>query len=50
MRYLLNETDFHFETIWFTLLSGQGGLSPTSPVVLEKPESLNTVTFSEDSV
>lgn len=34
----------------FTLLPGQGGLSPTSPVVLEKPESLNTVSFSEDSV
>uniref|UniRef100_A0A3Q4HR86 Diacylglycerol kinase n=1 Tax=Neolamprologus brichardi TaxID=32507 RepID=A0A3Q4HR86_NEOBR len=28
----------------------QGSLSPTSPIVLEKPESLNTVTFSEDSV
>ncbi|XP_056225789.1 diacylglycerol kinase delta isoform X2 [Seriola aureovittata] len=27
-----------------------GGLSPTSPIVLEKPESLNTVTFNEDSV
>uniref|UniRef100_A0A3B3DTN8 Diacylglycerol kinase n=1 Tax=Oryzias melastigma TaxID=30732 RepID=A0A3B3DTN8_ORYME len=27
-----------------------GGLSPTSPIVLEKPESINTVTFSEDSV
>ncbi|XP_037544269.1 diacylglycerol kinase eta [Nematolebias whitei] len=27
-----------------------GGLSPTSPIVLEKPESLNTVSFSEDSV
>ncbi|XP_075307311.1 diacylglycerol kinase delta isoform X2 [Odontesthes bonariensis] len=26
------------------------GLSPTTPIVLEKPESLNTVTFSEDSV
>ncbi|XP_058479621.1 diacylglycerol kinase eta isoform X3 [Solea solea] len=28
----------------------QGSLSPTSPIVLEKPESLNTVTFNEDSV
>ncbi|XP_015250894.1 PREDICTED: diacylglycerol kinase delta-like isoform X1 [Cyprinodon variegatus] len=28
----------------------QRGLSPTSPIVLEKPESLNTVTFSEDTV
>uniref|UniRef100_A0A3Q0RLW3 Diacylglycerol kinase n=1 Tax=Amphilophus citrinellus TaxID=61819 RepID=A0A3Q0RLW3_AMPCI len=28
----------------------QGSLSPTSPIVLEKAESLNTVTFSEDSV
>uniref|UniRef100_A0A667WT61 Diacylglycerol kinase n=1 Tax=Myripristis murdjan TaxID=586833 RepID=A0A667WT61_9TELE len=27
-----------------------GSLSPTSPIVLEKQESLNTVTFSEDSV
>uniref|UniRef100_A0A3Q3ALS5 Diacylglycerol kinase n=1 Tax=Kryptolebias marmoratus TaxID=37003 RepID=A0A3Q3ALS5_KRYMA len=27
-----------------------GGLSPTSPIVLEKPESLNAVSFSEDSV
>uniref|UniRef100_A0A1A8BN46 Diacylglycerol kinase n=2 Tax=Nothobranchius TaxID=28779 RepID=A0A1A8BN46_NOTKA len=27
-----------------------GGLSPTSPIVLEKPESLNTVAFSEDSI
>ncbi|KAM9718270.1 diacylglycerol kinase eta isoform 1-T3 [Menidia menidia] len=27
-----------------------GGLSPTTPIVLEKPESLNSVTFSEDSV
>ncbi|XP_072231927.1 diacylglycerol kinase delta isoform X2 [Leuresthes tenuis] len=26
------------------------GLSPTTPIVLEKPESLNTITFSEDSV
>uniref|UniRef100_A0A3Q3GFK5 Diacylglycerol kinase n=1 Tax=Labrus bergylta TaxID=56723 RepID=A0A3Q3GFK5_9LABR len=25
-------------------------LSPTSPIVLEKPESLNTVTFNEDAV
>ncbi|XP_062416387.1 diacylglycerol kinase eta isoform X2 [Pungitius pungitius] len=28
----------------------QGGLSPTSPIVLEKPESFHTVTFSEDCV
>ncbi|KAG8006008.1 Diacylglycerol kinase kappa [Nibea albiflora] len=28
----------------------QVSLSPTSPIVLEKPESLNTVTFSEESV
>uniref|UniRef100_A0A665UMA7 Diacylglycerol kinase n=1 Tax=Echeneis naucrates TaxID=173247 RepID=A0A665UMA7_ECHNA len=28
----------------------QGGLSPTPTIVLEKPESLNAVTFSEDSV
>ncbi|XP_029310667.1 diacylglycerol kinase delta isoform X1 [Cottoperca gobio] len=28
----------------------QGSLSPTSPIVLEKPESLHTVTFSEDTV
>ncbi|CAK6976399.1 LOW QUALITY PROTEIN: diacylglycerol kinase eta [Scomber scombrus] len=28
----------------------QGSLSPTSPIVLEKPDSLNTVTFNEDSV
>uniref|UniRef100_A0A671VGF2 Diacylglycerol kinase n=1 Tax=Sparus aurata TaxID=8175 RepID=A0A671VGF2_SPAAU len=28
----------------------QGSLSPTSPIVLEKPDSLNTVTFSEESV
>ncbi|KAL3046084.1 hypothetical protein OYC64_004155 [Pagothenia borchgrevinki] len=27
-----------------------GSLSPTSPIVLEKPESLHTVTFSEDTV
>ncbi|XP_068443693.1 diacylglycerol kinase delta [Clinocottus analis] len=27
-----------------------GSLSPTSPIVLEKPESLHSVTFSEDSV
>ncbi|XP_034424553.1 diacylglycerol kinase eta isoform X1 [Hippoglossus hippoglossus] len=27
-----------------------GSLSPTSPIVLEKPESLHTVTFNEDSV
>uniref|UniRef100_A0A3Q3S300 Diacylglycerol kinase n=1 Tax=Mastacembelus armatus TaxID=205130 RepID=A0A3Q3S300_9TELE len=32
------------------LKDGQGNLTPTSPIVLEKPESLNTVTFSEDSV
>ncbi|XP_071315200.1 diacylglycerol kinase delta isoform X4 [Trachinotus anak] len=32
------------------LLPGQGGLSPTSPIVLEKAESLNTVTFNEDTV
>lgn len=34
----------------FFLHPGQGSLSPTSPIVLEKPESLNTVTFNEDSV
>ncbi|XP_073331521.1 diacylglycerol kinase eta isoform X2 [Pagrus major] len=28
----------------------QGSLSPTSPIVLEKPDSINTVTFSEESV
>ncbi|KAM7366493.1 hypothetical protein PAMP_015931 [Pampus punctatissimus] len=28
----------------------QGSLSPITPIVLEKPESLNTVTFNEDSV
>ncbi|KAM4565159.1 diacylglycerol kinase eta [Fundulus diaphanus] len=28
----------------------QRGLSPTSPIVLEKPESLNTVTFCDDTV
>ncbi|XP_063756809.1 diacylglycerol kinase delta isoform X2 [Eleginops maclovinus] len=27
-----------------------GSLSPTSPIVLEKPESVHTVTFSEDTV
>ncbi|KAK5893280.1 hypothetical protein CgunFtcFv8_006168 [Champsocephalus gunnari] len=27
-----------------------GSLSPASPIVLEKPESLHTVTFSEDTV
>ncbi|XP_026208148.1 diacylglycerol kinase eta isoform X2 [Anabas testudineus] len=32
------------------LKDGPGGTSPTSPVVLEKPENLNTVSFSEDSV
>ncbi|KAM3857541.1 diacylglycerol kinase eta [Diretmus argenteus] len=31
-------------------LHGPGSLSPTSAIVLEKPESLHTVTFSEDSV
>ncbi|XP_012705150.2 diacylglycerol kinase delta isoform X2 [Fundulus heteroclitus] len=28
----------------------QRGLSPTSPIVLEKPESINTVTFCDDTV
>uniref|UniRef100_A0A674NMM0 Diacylglycerol kinase n=2 Tax=Takifugu rubripes TaxID=31033 RepID=A0A674NMM0_TAKRU len=28
----------------------QGGLSPTSPIVLEKPEGLAAVTFNEESV
>lgn len=36
--------------IIFCLCPGQVSLSPTSPIVLEKPESLNTVTFSEESV
>ncbi len=32
------------------LCPGPGGFSPTSPIVLEKAESLNTVSFSEESV
>ncbi|KAI9546257.1 hypothetical protein NQZ68_028673 [Dissostichus eleginoides] len=39
--------------IFFPSVTGRSesrSLSPTSPIVLEKPESLHTVTFSEDTV
>jgi hypothetical protein len=31
-----------------SLSAGQGGLSPSSTILLEKPESINTVSFFND--
>ncbi|KAM8897608.1 diacylglycerol kinase eta isoform 1-T1 [Spinachia spinachia] len=45
-----NSTSCHPNEDILFFRTGQGGLSPTSPIVLEKPESFHTVTFSEDCV